>query len=256
MELSRRIREWGRAQGLGVSDRGLIASHVIDAFFAANPDALAAADRIELVRATVREPDGRATPDDYAWQDDLWALGPIYTLTFVQHPDEREVLRRFGVAPQDIGPLTDDDVDERLQATDGHGDLVRAVDLGEWTVAVEKYGWQGLRPEVLLELSRDGGRVIVVSRHDYANHHFAYAADGQVLTSFNPEFPGNREGVAPDHLDEHLRELGIDPAADDQIDNHLPAALALVSRISGAVLTPAHLSKPLPGGRVTAPFWG
>ncbi|MEU6742783.1 DUF6461 domain-containing protein [Streptosporangium sandarakinum] len=254
-ELSQRIREWGKAQGLSISERGRIASQIIDAFFAANPDALATADRIELVRATVREPgDGCATPDDYAWQDDLATLGPIYTLTFVQGMDEGEALRRFGVAPQDVGPLTDGNVYERLEVTGGQGDLVMVVGLGKWTVAVEKYGWQGVRPAMLRELSRDGGQAIAVSRHDYAHHRFAYAADGQVLTSFNPQFPGTREGADPGHLDGHLRELGIDPAADDQIDNHLPAALALVSRISGVMLTPAHLEGPLLGGRITTPL--
>ncbi|MEU4328763.1 DUF6461 domain-containing protein [Nonomuraea dietziae] len=256
-ELSRRVREWGRAQGLSVNERGRIASQVIDAFFTANPDALAAADRIELVRATVREPgDGRTSPDDYAWQDDLGTLGPSYTLTFVQHPDEREILRRFRVKPQDIGMLTDEDVDERILATDGHGDLVRVVGLGEWTVAVEKFGWQGRAHQALRELSRDGGQAIAVSRQDNANHRLSYAADGQVITSFNPEFPGIREGVAPGHLDEHLRKLGIDPAADDQIDNPLPAALCLTSWISGVMLTPAHLNGPLPGGRISSPFSG
>ncbi|GAA3135580.1 DUF6461 domain-containing protein [Streptosporangium carneum] len=254
-ELSRRIREWGKAQGLGVSERGRIASQVIDAFFVAHPDALAAADRIELVRAVVREPgDGRATPDDYAWQDDFGTLGPSYTLTFVQALDEGEVLHRFGVAPQDVEPLTDGDVYERLEVTGGQSDLVMVVGLGEWTVAVEKSGWQGVHPETLRELSRDGGQAMAVSRQDYARHRFAYAADGQVLTSFNPEFPGNREGVDPGHLDGHLRALGIDPAADDQIDNHLPAALALASRISGVMLTPAHLEGPLLGGRITTPL--
>ncbi|MEU8379700.1 hypothetical protein [Streptosporangium sp. NPDC048865] len=68
-ELNRRIREWGKAQGLA-GERGRIASQVVEAFFVANTDALAAMDRIEPVRATVREPgDGRATPDDYAWQE-------------------------------------------------------------------------------------------------------------------------------------------------------------------------------------------
>ncbi|MGS2641856.1 DUF6461 domain-containing protein [Streptosporangium sp. LJ11] len=254
-ELSQRVREWGKTQGLSVSERGRIDSQVIDAFFVADPDALAAADRVELVRATVREPgDGRATPDDYAWQDDSGTLGPNYTLTFVEGLDEGEVLRRFGVAPQDVGPLTDEDVYERLEVTGGQGDLVMVVALGAWTVAVERSGWQGVRPEMLRELSRDGGQAIAVSRQDYGHHRFAHAADGQVHTSFDPGFPGTREGADPGHLDDHLRELGIDPAADDQIDNHLPAALALASRVSGVMLTPAHLEGPLLGGRITTPL--
>lgn len=251
-ELSSRMREWAKAQGMPVSERGRVSPEVIDAFFAAKPDALAAAGRIELVRAAVRDPgDGRAAPDDYAWLNDE-RLGPIYTFTFVRHPDEREVLRRFGVAPQDVGPLTDEDVYERFDATGGGCDLVMAVELGDWTVAVEWYGWQGVRPEVLRELSRDGGQAVAVSRHDYGHHRLAYAADGQVVTSFDPSFPSARYGTDPDRLNGHLRDLGIDPAAADQIENHIPAAVALASRISGVVLTPAHLEGPLPGGRVTS----
>ncbi|GLW10092.1 hypothetical protein Misp01_52210 [Microtetraspora sp. NBRC 13810] len=239
---------------MGVSERGRIAPQVIDAFLTAHPDASATAGRLELVHAVVQEPgDGRAAPDDYAWQDDEATLGPIYTLTFVHALDEREVLRRFGVAPQNIKLLTDEDVYERLEATDGMGDLVMTVGLGAWTVALERDAWQGTRSEVLRELSRDGGQAIAVSRHDYASHRLAYAADGQVLTSFNPEFPFTREGIDPGHLDRHLCDLGIDPKADDQIGNCLPAALALGSRISGVMLTPAHLEGPLLGGSVTIP---
>ncbi|MEU6408811.1 DUF6461 domain-containing protein [Microbispora sp. NPDC046933] len=167
--------------------------------------------------------------------------------------DKREVLRRFGVAPQDVGPLTDEDVYERFDATGGRCDLVMVIGLGDWTVAVEKYGWQGVRPEVLRELSRDGGRAVAVSRHDYAHDHFAYAADGQVLTAFDPVFPCQRHGAVPGCLDGYLRELGIDPGADDHIGNHIPAALALASRISGVLLTPGHLEEPLLGGRITLP---
>ncbi|MEU8276335.1 DUF6461 domain-containing protein [Microbispora bryophytorum] len=59
--------------------------------------------------------------------------------------------------------------------------------------------------------------------------------------------PGTRWGAAPDRLNRHLRELGIDPASDDWIDNAIPAVLALTGRISGVVVTPAHVERPVLG---------
>ncbi|MEV0974754.1 Lsr2 family DNA-binding protein [Microtetraspora glauca] len=81
-ELSLRIREWAKNQGLPVSVRGRVAGQLIDAFWAANPDVHATAPTIDLVRATSRTP-GRVGPDDYEWQAES-PLGPIYTITFVR----------------------------------------------------------------------------------------------------------------------------------------------------------------------------
>ncbi|WP_061293766.1 DUF6461 domain-containing protein [Herbidospora cretacea] len=252
-ELSRRVREWAKAEGLPVSHRGRIATQIVDAFFAAHPEALAGADRLELVRAVAHDPeDGRATPQDYAWQDRPGPLDPIYTLTFVHGLTENEVLRRFGVAPQDVRPFTEEDVYENLEQTNGLGDVVLVAGLGEWAVAVELRGWQGTDPDLLRALSRDGGQAIAVGRHDYAHDQFSYAVDGRLVTSFDPAFPHQRQGTDPDRLNRHLRDLGIDPSAGDQIENALPAALALASRISGVVLHPARLREPLPGGRITS----
>ncbi|MCA2228776.1 DUF6461 domain-containing protein [Nonomuraea aurantiaca] len=73
-----------------------------------------------------------------------------------------------------------------------------------------------------------------------AQHHLTYAVNGELVTDINPAFPIDRHGADPNRLNRHLRELGIDPAAADHIDNPIPVALAIASRITGVVLTPQH----------------
>ncbi|MBE3014822.1 hypothetical protein IL992_37450 [Microbispora sp. NEAU-D428] len=85
-------------------------------------------------------------------------------------------------------------------------------------------------------------------RHDYAaRQDFAYALDGELVTGFDPNRPGTRWGTTPNRLNRHLRELGIDPASDDWIDNAIQAVLALAGRISEVVVTPAHVERPVLG---------
>lgn len=108
-----------------------------------------------------------------------------------------------------------------------------------------------MQREVIGELSRDGGEAVAVMRHDYAaRHDFAYALDGELVTGFDPSWPGNRWGTAPDRLNRHLGELGIDPASDDWIDNAIQAVLALAGRISGVMVAPAHAERPVLGAAI------
>ncbi|GAA4201967.1 hypothetical protein GCM10023074_36190 [Microbispora amethystogenes] len=53
-----------------------------------------------------------ATADDYAWQSD-WE--DIYTVTFVRGHDERETLRRFGIAQADMCQRTPDSDPQRFR---------------------------------------------------------------------------------------------------------------------------------------------
>ncbi|WP_214322983.1 DUF6461 domain-containing protein [Nonomuraea sediminis] len=92
-------------------------------------------------------------------------------------------------------------------------------------------------------------------RHDYAARHcLAYAVDGEYLNDIDPTFPIERRGTDPDRLNRYLRELGIDPAADDRIDNAIPAALAIASRITGVVITPEHLRRPILGAAIPGAY--
>ncbi|MEV4891339.1 DUF6461 domain-containing protein [Nonomuraea sp. NPDC055795] len=233
------IRDWARANGYLVSERGRMAPEVTEAFFAAHPEIIERASTFEMVRATARTPG--ASPEDYEWQKES-RLGDIYTISFVRGLDEHETLRRLGAADEDIRLI-----DEGDHTYPEGPQIITVRRIGHWTVAIEDCGWRGTQQETLSALTRDGGEAVAVLRHDYAQHHVTYAVDGQLITDLNPGFPIDRQGADPDRLNRHLRELGIDPAADDSIDNPIPAALALASRITGIMLTPQHLRRPILG---------
>lgn len=100
------IKDWARANGYLVSERGGTPPEITEAFFAAHPEILERARTFEMVRATARTPD--ASPEDYEWQEDS-PLRDIYTIVFVRGLDEREVLRRLGAADEDIRLIEDGD---------------------------------------------------------------------------------------------------------------------------------------------------
>ncbi|WP_371781958.1 DUF6461 domain-containing protein [Streptosporangium subroseum] len=247
-ELGRtQIQDWARANGYLVSERGGIAPEITEAFFAAHPEILEQARTFEMIRATARTPG--ASPEDYEWQKDS-PLGDIYTIVFVRGLDEHEVLRRLGVADEDIRLIEDGD----YSYPEGP-QIITVRRIGDWTVAIEDGGWRGVQWEVLGSLSRNGGEAVAVQRHDYAQHHVTYAVDGHLITDINPGFPIDRQGTDPDRLNRHLRELGIDPAADDSIDNPIPAALALATRITGVMVTPQHLHRPILGAAIPGAYF-
>ncbi|GAA3097948.1 DUF6461 domain-containing protein [Streptosporangium carneum] len=240
-DTSRRIRTWAKAKGYAISERGGIAPEIADAFFAAHPEAYEQTES-EMVHATARTPG--ASPEDYRWLRE-GQLGDIYTVVFVRGLDEHEVLRRLGAADEDIRLIEDGE----YSYPEGP-EIITVRRVGDWTVAIEDCGWRGAQREALDALSRDGGEAVAVQRHDYAQHLVAYAVDGELVTGINPRFPVDRHGADPDRLNRHLRELGIDPAADDHIDNPIPAALTLAGRITGVMITPEHLRRPILGAAI------
>ncbi|MEO3887773.1 DUF6461 domain-containing protein [Nonomuraea sp. B5E05] len=196
-----------------------------------------------MVRVTARTPG--ASPEDYGWEKGS-GLGDIYTVVFVRGLDEHEVLRRIGAADEDIRFITDEDYSQ----PEGP-EIITVRRIEDWTIAIEDCGWRASHMEALCPLSSDGGQAVAVMRHDYAaRHRLAYAVDGKYLTDINPAFPIERRGADPDRLNCYLRELGIDSAADDRIDNAIPAALAIASRIAGVVITPEHLRRPILGAAI------
>ncbi|WP_220039922.1 DUF6461 domain-containing protein [Nonomuraea aridisoli] len=213
-----RIRTWAEAEGHPVSERGRIAPGIVEAFFAAHSEVYEQGRTFEMVHATARTPG--ASPEDYAWERGS-SLGEVYTIAFVRGLEEHEVLRRLGAADEDIRLITDAD-----HSLPEGPEVITVRRIGDWTVAIED-GGRRAQGEALSDLSRGGGEVVAVQRHDYAQHHVTYAVDGRLITDLNPGFPVARHGADPDRLNRHLRELGIDPAADDSIDNPIPAALAL-----------------------------
>ncbi|MFI6786962.1 DUF6461 domain-containing protein [Nonomuraea sp. NPDC050383] len=195
----------------------------------------------------------------------------IFCVSFLRGLEPAEVLRRFAKpearqgTPQGLPQGREMSLDEYGHAAFEFGDRyggalggghVGVVQAGDWCVALELFGWEAAMRDTLATLSSDG-EVVAVLRHDYANHHVAYALDGETVTSFNPYMPDMRSGCDPDRLNELLREVGLPlkPATGDEDWNDLYAtAIArsfhLAARITGIVLTPDILTGPLLVGPV------
>ncbi|GAA4983408.1 hypothetical protein HD597_009506 [Nonomuraea thailandensis] len=240
------IREWADSNGHRIGGTGMIPSHVREAYLAANPEV------IEVVRVFAQ--DSGVGPDVYDWPDD-GPLGPVYAITFVRGLDEREVLHRLGAEEQDIRLISDEEVAEH-QGAENPEEIITVARLGDWVVT-ECKGRRASQAEHVKVLSIGGGEAVAVQRDRGVHDRFIYTVGGQVVTSFAPSRPFDRQGSDPDKLNGYLRMVGIDPARNDIVDNAVPAALALASRISGVVIIdisgddlPSRLAGRLSGVKV------
>ncbi|QRX89998.1 DUF6461 domain-containing protein [Streptomyces noursei] len=187
-------------------------------------------------------------------------LGDIFCVSFCRGLDPAELLRRFG-APDTPAPESCD-LDELLSRVgefvaetrggDGGGH-VGVVRVGDWSMAVEPWGWRATLSDVATALSA-GAEFVAVSRHDYAEDGFVHAVDGELVTAFAPYTPGRRHGSAPDRWTAAMAEVGLDPRPDGQRHDHrIAAAFALAAKATGVAFTPEVLAGPLLVGDLRGP---
>ncbi|GAA2634024.1 DUF6461 domain-containing protein [Paractinoplanes durhamensis] len=183
---------------------------------------------------------------------------PYYTALLDAHPWMREALcltwacglgegdliRGFGGDPAAAEPMTIA-VFEQLTRSEGL-DVVKVGPAGgEWLLAMEGYGFQGSRREVLRSLSRRGQAVNVYWNINAYNH-FSYAQDGRTVTVFDMSGAGDRYGTDPAALDNLMTGLPFHREGD-----HQAAGLALAERITGCRLTLDLLAATLPSAVFT-----
>ncbi|RCG22797.1 hypothetical protein DQ384_34935 [Sphaerisporangium album] len=208
-----------------------------------------------------------ATAADYAWfeekyGDSLWASG--FCLTFVRDLSPEEAFRRVGVAGRPA--------DDPGKTSDARPIAAYAAIGG--AVLLEDEGRAGTLTEVTRRLS--AGTVTAAVCHDAEDGpQFLFAADGHLVTGFEPGAPDGRWGASPDRLLPQMRALDLptdhddagEPAegvADHHADHHahhyaddmapdtdedtaadaLLAAMALAERVTGVRLTWRHLARP------------
>ena len=183
-------------------------------------------------------------------------LGDVFSVAFFHGLEPAEVAARFEPAGAPARWMTfaelDDEVMEFVEQTGGgDGGHVGVVRIGEWSVVVEPCGWHTTLGENLERLAR-GCEAVAVGRHDYAEHSFLYAVDGEIVTAFTPHASVNRWGSDPDRLKEPMRRVGLPLTAtsvkaawDTRWDDTLPKAFALAARVTGVTLTPATFDGPL-----------
>ncbi|WP_406633466.1 DUF6461 domain-containing protein [Amycolatopsis sp. WGS_07] len=186
---------------------------------------------------------------ELAWLDSRGPLNDIFCVSFVRGLDPPEVVRRFGAAGgermtfEEMNSLTAEYV-AQTQGGSGGG-YVGVVSCGEWSVAVEPWGWLGNLPDVIARLSKSS-EVVGINRHDYAEAHFVHAVDGTVVAGFLPRLPSQRYGSESERLTPLMREVGLDPDQEsERPPNPIAAAFAVAARMTGVVFTPELLERPL-----------
>ncbi|WP_062430776.1 DUF6461 domain-containing protein [Herbidospora daliensis] len=181
-------------------------------------------------------------------------LDSIFTIACIRGLTPAEIALRFSRGADAGQTLDFAALNERsgdfLVSTDGGegGGHVGILQVGEWCVVIEPNGWMCTLHEVLLRLSQ-GCEVVTATRHDYAEHSFAYAVDGTVVMEYNLFSPYERSGADPDRLNAHMRDLGMaleEPEDDDgDYEKAVAQGFALVSEVSGVPLTSGILDRPM-----------
>ncbi|MFG2074721.1 DUF6461 domain-containing protein [Nonomuraea maritima] len=194
-------------------------------------------------------------------------LGVIYSAAFLRGLDPAEVVRRFSRGDDPGVESGYEELDEKVydfvEETDGGcgGGHVGVLQVGEWSVAVEPWGWTATDHELLGELSK-GCEVVAVTRHDYAaDHSFEYVVDGTVVTGYRLRRPFDRYGADPDRLNGFMRELGMwlevpadeaawDAAWEANWPNSVARAFALAAAVTGVPFTADLLDRPMLVGTI------
>ncbi|MEV4549086.1 DUF6461 domain-containing protein [Nonomuraea wenchangensis] len=190
-------------------------------------------------------------------------LGEIYCVTLLRGLDPAEVLRRFGARTST--QMSFDELDlavcDFTMATGGGegGGWVGVIAAGDGCAAVEPMGWSGPDEPTLARLSA-GTDVVSVLRHDYACDYFHYAADGLVITAFDPAAPEHRFGAEADRLGDLMREFGLpleegseeewDQRYEDLSEHGLERMFAMAARLTGVTFTADLLDGPLLVGAI------
>jgi Family of unknown function (DUF6461) len=165
-------------------------------------------------------------------------LGVACCITYAEPLDVTRFLARIGAAVTPVGELSFAEAVERELPT-GPVQLALVDVVPGWVVAVEPYGFQGARAEVLRALSADG-RAVAVSWNVNGQCRLGYAREGQLLARLDPlepepaagpgaGDPGRRRGRDPAALTPYL--AGLSFAEDEQA-----AALSVAERITGVRL--------------------
>jgi hypothetical protein len=168
---------------------------------------------------------------DYKWLDTSRYVGGC--VTYVRSREEDDVLRRFGGDLTTSQPMTLQDVYEAQQEEDlpyGASSMILADTIGEWVVIYEDVGIQGIRDEVVRQVSR-GTEMVSVSWTQTIDQ-FVYAVDGEIVTRFEPLASYRRSGSDPDRLNSYMADLPFKPG------NAVKSALVLAERITGVMFEP------------------
>lgn len=177
------------------------------------------------------------SPEDYAWFDEHdEALAMAFCITFVRGLTPAETFARLDITPEE-----DVEVEDLL---DEGAITASAVEGG--TILVEPNGFACTLDTVAKRLS-PGTVMASVFLNVNADQQFVYAADGQVVTQFEPDYPDTRSGTDPDRLLPFMLELGMpteNADTDEDWGDPILTAFALAEQLTGIRLTPQAIDEP------------
>ncbi|MEO3810985.1 DUF6461 domain-containing protein [Sphaerisporangium sp. B11E5] len=144
-----------------------------------------------------------------------WFDDTAVCVTYVRGLTPEEALDRLDAM------VTDDD------SLDQYAVAAFAVDGG--VVLAEPNGFATTLDDVITKLSK-GTVAATVFFNVNLDQQFVYAADGVVVTQFEPDQPGDRAGSDPDALLPQMRQLGM------EADSDLDKATELAELVTGLTL--------------------
>ncbi|MFJ7130386.1 DUF6461 domain-containing protein [Streptomyces sp. NPDC098101] len=188
------------------------------------------------------------TAADYAWfEDDFPDIAEAYCFTLVRGLSPTEVTARLGgrsEAPLRGVTAVVDAAFAQYDLEAGDRQLIAMVPVGDWTLLIEPNGYLGVTEEQALPASA-GTSWISHFTNINALGTFLRAEDGVLRLCFDPVFPEDRWGTAPDELLGVMEQIGFhfddDDDDDPETDLSAPAGFALAEHLTGVAVTPTLL---------------
>ncbi|MGW7453115.1 DUF6461 domain-containing protein [Streptomyces sp. NPDC054787] len=185
------------------------------------------------------------TGADYAWfEDDFPDLAEAYCFTLVRGLSPAELVSRLAGRPevplQGIAAVVDAAF-AQYDLEDGARQMVAMTTVGAWTLMIEPNGYIGVTEDRVLPAS-SGASWVSHFVNINAVGTFLWAEDQVLRLCFDPLFPEERWGTAPDEVLDDMVRIGF-PLEDESPETDLssPVAFALAEHLTGVAITPALL---------------
>lgn len=187
------------------------------------------------------------TSTDYTWfEDDFPDLAEAYCFTLVRGLTPAEAISRLaGREAEPMHGIADvvDAAFAQYDQADGARQLIALTTAGDWTLLIEPNGYLGVTENRVLPAS-SGVSWISHFVNVNAVGTFLWVEDESVRLCFDPMFPEDRWGTAPDELLDVMHRIGFHLGEETpETDLSAPAAFALAEHLTGVAITAALLQE-------------